>query len=146
MKDTLFSRKSIVFLSLNLFAAVVALYVWLFNPAETLGYNVCVLNANTGYYCMTCGGTRALYAFLHCRFADALSFNPFIMLVLLPFSVFMWMQAALYVYAGRSLNLRNNLKIICVILALGFTFCVLRNISSPAFAMLRPHPAHEMSR
>lgn len=146
MKDILFSRKSIIFLSLNLFAAAVVLYVWLFNPAETLGYNVCILNANTGYYCVTCGGTRALYALLHCRFADAMSYNPFIMIVLLPSSVFMWIQAALYVYAGRSLNLRNNLKIICVILVLGLTFCVLRNISSPAFAMLRPHPAHEMSR
>lgn len=139
------SKKSIIFLSVNLSIVIIAVLVWYFNPSE-MKYNICFLNAHTGYYCMTCGGTRAFYSLLHWRIADAFTYNPFVILVLLPFSCFLWIQSAFYVYAGWSLSLKNNLKIICIILIAGLTFAFLRNIPSPVFAMLRPHVSSALSK
>lgn len=65
-------------------ASMAAWLLWRFPPAGSRFYPRCPIYETLHVECPGCGGTRALYALLHGRLADALHFNA-LMVVLLPF-------------------------------------------------------------
>lgn len=50
--------------------------VWILPPEILQLAPKCPFKEFTGHPCMSCGGTRALEALVHTRFAQALEFNP----------------------------------------------------------------------
>ncbi len=52
------------------------LMVWILPPEILQLAPKCPFKEFTGYPCMSCGGTRALEAFVHNRFTQALGYNP----------------------------------------------------------------------
>jgi hypothetical protein len=70
-----------------------------FPPERYHFYPRCPIYVTFHVYCPGCGATRALAALLHAHFAEALHFNPFVV-VLLPF--FLAYFAAAYWNAIRS--------------------------------------------
>lgn len=71
----------------HLGAALVAAAAWVlyrFPPASSGFYPRCLFYETFHLDCPGCGGTRAVAALLHGRFAEALHFNPLVV-ILLPF-------------------------------------------------------------
>jgi hypothetical protein len=71
----------------HLSAACVAAAAWVlyrFPPASSGFYPRCLINETFHVDCPGCGGTRAVAALLHGRLAEALHFNPLVV-ILLPF-------------------------------------------------------------
>ncbi|MGC2618203.1 MAG: DUF2752 domain-containing protein [Acidobacteriaceae bacterium] len=76
-------RKTAAHLSAAAFAAA-AWILWRFPPASSGFYPRCLINETFHIDCPGCGGTRAVAALLHGRLAEALHFNPLVV-ILLPF-------------------------------------------------------------
>lgn len=67
-------------------AAVLAagVFYYFVNPSESSVAPKCPMKLLTGWQCPSCGGQRALHAFLHGRLAEAVSYNLFF-IIAIPF-------------------------------------------------------------
>ncbi len=63
-------------------ASVLAGAVWMAGPAALRGWFVCPIRQYLGLLCPGCGGTRAVMALLHGRFAEAWHSNALLVLLL----------------------------------------------------------------
>ena len=61
---------------------VVFAVLFLFNPAQTSFYPLCVFHRMTGLQCPGCGGLRATHHLLHGDIVTAFRFNPLVVLAL----------------------------------------------------------------
>lgn len=68
---------------------VMALF-YLLDPEQSQLMPKCAFKLLTGLDCPSCGSQRALHALLHGRVADALSFNPFLVLSIPYLIAVMW--------------------------------------------------------
>lgn len=68
---------------------VMALF-YLLDPEQSQLMPKCAFKLLTGLDCPSCGSQRALHALLHGRMADALSFNPFLVLSIPYLIAVMW--------------------------------------------------------
>ena len=99
------------------------------DPEQTAWLPRCPFHALTGLDCPACGSQRAVHALLHLRLADAVTYNPF-MLLSIPYA------AALVITAwfdprGRLARLRRFCQSRPVVLAYVALFCawwLLRNL------------------
>ena len=83
-------RRRLAHLSLAavvLFAAVVATVLYRFPPTAYSFYPLCPIHEYLHVLCPGCGTTRALYALLHGRVAEALRLNPLTIAIALPLAV-----------------------------------------------------------
>ena len=64
-------------------AVALVAYIYGHDPMTTADYPQCPSKRFTGYDCPGCGSTRALYALVHGRFADAWRYNA-LLFVLAP--------------------------------------------------------------
>jgi hypothetical protein len=64
-------------------AAGMLILLYFFSPSKTAVFLPCPFHLLTGLYCPGCGSLRAMHSLLHGRVADALSFNP-LMVVSIP--------------------------------------------------------------
>ena len=78
-------KKSMLILVL-IGVAIITILLFFFNPVETDFAPRCIFKQTTGLSCAGCGMQRFLHAFLHGRFAEAISYNYFIIL-LIPYSI-----------------------------------------------------------
>ena len=69
-----FTRATVIAAGVIAGAGLIVLYH--FEPTTAGFYPQCVFHALTGWQCPGCGGTRALYALLHGRYAAAFRLNP----------------------------------------------------------------------
>jgi Protein of unknown function (DUF2752) len=116
-------------------AAGVAAVVFFFNPASHGFYPVCEFHRLTGLNCPGCGGTRALYALLHGRWAVALRDNA----LLVGGLVFLGVRGGWFAarkFCGRANGEFIPAKFLWLLLVIMVVFTVLRNL--PALAFLSP--------
>lgn len=73
------SRKINKFWIILIPVAIVAagIFYYCVNPSESHYAPRCLMKLLTGWQCPSCGGQRALHAFLHGRIAEAVSYNLF---------------------------------------------------------------------
>lgn len=114
---------------LGVLGAVAAPWLaWRFPPASSGFYPHCPIYETFHIYCPGCGGTRAVSALLHGRLADALHFNPLVV-VLLPF-LFTFLAIA-WIRAVRDADFRwPDVPEIWIqaTLAAAIAFTVIRNL------------------
>lgn len=118
-------------------AAVVLLALCLGAAAILLLKPDCLILKYTGLYCAGCGTQHMALALLRGNFRDALGQNLF-MLVFLPVAcVYIAVELARYVKGLKPLfRYRAFMPSLCVVLAAGLAFTVLRNL--PGFQWLAP--------
>ncbi len=130
-------------LVLVLLAAIVlpagAAILYTFPPAESRFYPPCAFHALTGLHCPGCGATRCLHALAHGDVAQALAYNP-LLVVALPFLSVGVFSGAYNVWTGRRLPLpRLPAWSIYAIFWLLLAYWVLRNVDAYPFTLLAPH-------
>lgn len=69
-------------------------------PGEQNPFTFCLFTNLTGYHCPGCGMTRAVFCFLHGRFADAWEANRLVVVV---FPLLAWLWGGWLVRLGRKL-------------------------------------------
>jgi Protein of unknown function (DUF2752) len=111
-------RHVYIALAAVLFFAVV---LYRFPPREYGFYPRCPIYALTGWQCPGCGMTRALAALLHGHVAEALRWNPLVLLVVGGFAA--WVFAAC---RGRWFKV-PNFAVAAMLLVAG-VFTVVRNL------------------
>lgn len=77
-------------------------YVAFVDPNEPGHFPLCPLKEVTGLDCPGCGGLRAVHALLHGDLGTALDQNLFVVLVVLPLAVVMWVGWVLRSRPGRA--------------------------------------------
>lgn len=80
---------------------VVAVILYVFDPASHAFYPRCWLYATTGFQCPGCGGLRAAHALLHGQLSEAFQFNPLLVILLPIVASFVLMRL---LFAGRCFN------------------------------------------
>jgi hypothetical protein len=100
---------------------------------------VCPLYATTGFYCATCGASRATDALLHGNLAAAFDLNP-LYVVSLPALAYVAVAGWLRLLPVRfRLPLpRHGLRFLAWVLVALVVYTVLRNLPWPAFSWLAP--------
>ena len=73
---------SVVFVASGLAVLVGAATLFLFNPAQSGFYPICLFHKSTGLLCPGCGSLRALHHLLHGHVAAAMHFNVLLVLSL----------------------------------------------------------------
>jgi hypothetical protein len=99
----------------------------------------CPLLATTGFYCATCGTTRATVALLHGNLRTAFDLNP-LFVVSLPAIAYVAVAGYLRLLPVRfRLPLpKNVLRTASIVLAVLLVYTVLRNLPWPVFSWLAP--------
>lgn len=128
-------------LALGLFGLAAALVVlYRVDPAGSPYYPKCALHELTGWHCPGCGATRAAYALLHGRLAEALRYNPLIFVVLAAVVIVLpWT-------AGRRFVARHVGWVAAVCAVLILAFGVARNIPRFPFRFLAPPDTTQRDR
>ncbi len=72
-------KTALIVLAAAALTALAAAYFY-FNPEDELLAPKCPFKLLTGLSCPSCGGQRAFHAALHGRFADAIAYNPFLLI------------------------------------------------------------------
>jgi hypothetical protein len=118
-------------------AAAAVLYTY--PPGEHAFYPRCVFFVVTGLHCPGCGATRCLHALLHGDLAQALSYNP-LLVVLLPALVVGVLRGAYASWTGRPVPGRRlpgwSIQLLFWVIV---AFWVLRNVDVYPFTLLTPH-------
>ncbi|MFR1809659.1 MAG: DUF2752 domain-containing protein [Pygmaiobacter massiliensis] len=89
----------------------------------------CYFYQTTGFYCLGCGGSRAVLALMHGNFTDALRYNAFVVL-LLPFLAYFLLSVLIETICGRRILRRPKLPgwaWICLALVAA-AFTIIRNL------------------
>ena len=111
-----------------------------FPPTEDSFYPRCLFHTVTGLHCPGCGTTRCLHALLHGQVRQAAAYNALALLAL-PLLVFWaarWGLAFLRGVPPRARPLPRWAYVVLVGALLAFS--VLRNLGTPPFDALAPHP------
>ena len=91
-----------------------------------LHFAPCMFHVVTGYYCMTCGATRAVHELLHFRFVNSFLLSPVpILLALFLLSVLVCELVG--VLQKRRIRYRWGLLALYIILGVTLLHCLLRN-------------------
>lgn len=88
----------------------------------------CVFHRLTGLYCMGCGGTRSLLAYIHGHFITSMKYNVFTTYGLTLFLVFMGSHYARVLTRGRIKGLHFKMRYIVIGILLLLGQFILRNI------------------
>ena len=117
--------------------ALVLLRGW--SPSDIPFFPSCPFHQLTGLYCPGCGALRTVHSLLNGHLAQALAFNPMVVLFSPWFSV--WgSNHVLCVLSGFKLTPRRTpsslgwVLLVCILL-----FMILRNLPCQACGFLRPH-------
>ena len=119
--------KRIVILIVILFTCGAVLY-W-FNPSQSMLMPKCAFKMLTGWDCPGCGIQRAVHAFVHGRFAEAISYNYFLAYsvpYLLSFLV-VWV-APDYRWSGKLKAFIEDRRVVYFYIITYFIWLVVRNL------------------
>ena len=109
-------------------------------PTEGSFYPRCLFHTATGLHCPGCGTTRCLHALLHGQLRQAFAYNALVLLAL-PFLLFWAARWGLAFLRGTPLRARPLPRWAYVVLVGALlAFSVLRNLGTPPFDALAPHP------
>jgi hypothetical protein len=122
---------------LGIACGVVLLYVAA--PTPDSYFPRCLFNMATGLHCPGCGSTRCLHALVHGGLAQAMAYNP-VLLLALPFLTLWAIRTGYEFWTGRSVRTwRPPSWCLYVLAGLVVAFWVLRNIPIEPFTHLAPH-------
>jgi hypothetical protein len=76
------STGSLILVASALALAIVASILFLFNPARSGFYPICLFHKSTGLLCPGCGSLRAMHQLLHGHVTAAMHFNALLVLSL----------------------------------------------------------------
>lgn len=93
----------------------------------------CIFHKLTGFYCPGCGITRMIFAMLRFDFYQAFRFNPFIFLLLIVYSVYLFIYIIVKVKLKKELIIPRYLYY--VLLVITIIFGILRNTELFSFLM-----------
>lgn len=96
------ARERLLAVAFTVFTLAALVYLWLFNPASSGLYPPCPFRALTGLNCPGCGTLRGLHQLLHGHPLAALDLNP-LMILALPFMIYIFLSYALVAVRGRGL-------------------------------------------
>jgi len=123
-------------------------YVGLVDPDVPGHYPLCPTKAFTGLDCPGCGGLRATHSLLHGDLHGALDHNAFVVLVVLPLALFLWVRWLWREWKGPQPGSDGSADVpvdvgvpspllLWSLVAVAAAFTVVRNIGAvPAFAWL----------
>ena len=126
---------------LVLFAAIVlptgTAILYAFPPTE---YSLipCWFHLATRFHCPGCGATRCAHALLHGDIAQALAWNP-MLVVALPFLAYFAAETYYVAWTGRRVVRRMPTWVVLLIVGTVLAYWVLRNIDAYPFTLLAPH-------
>ena len=93
----------------------------------------CIFHKLTGFYCPGCGITRMIFAMLRFDFYQAFRFNPFVFLLLIVYSVYLFIYIIVKVKLKKELIIPRYLYY--VLLVITIVFGILRNTELFSFLM-----------
>lgn len=96
----------------------------------------CIFSSLSGLYCAGCGIGRMLRSLLQLDFRSAFTYNPFMMVFLPIITVFLIVQATIYVKKGTLFASVPAKSFLLLVILLGLLYSVMRNLS--AFSYLAP--------
>jgi hypothetical protein len=117
-----------------LLATAAAVVLFLYNPAQSRFYPLCLFHQTTGLQCPGCGSLRALHQLLHGHIVAAFGYNA-LLIVSLPFLLTHGLQQLLAKSSQRPVQ-PVKAKWLWAGLALLIAFGVLRNLPFSAFAWM----------
>jgi len=114
--------------------AVVAVYLFVFEPGKSGFFPICPFRALTGFTCPGCGSARGMHALVHGDVVAAFKFNPLLVLSL-PFLLYAFVRFTNTAIHGRQVK-GNQLdaKYIWTIFVVVLFFWVFRNTPFYPFA------------
>jgi hypothetical protein len=132
---------------LTLLAALVfppaLLMLYRVEPTTGGWYPPCLLHLATGLHCPGCGTTRGLHALLHGDWRQALAYNA-MLLLLVPTALWSGLRYAVAALAGRPAPVFRPARwIVVILIALVFTFGIVRNLPFAPANWLAPHRLDE---
>jgi hypothetical protein len=134
------SRKVAAIL-LPILAVAGYLYFRLSTVVPFEGISLCILRNLTGFYCATCGATRATFELIHGNLAGAFALNP-LFLIMIPFTAYFLLAGYLRLlpisFQLPLPGLRGGLILVAILIAVLILFTVVRNLPWPAFSWLAP--------
>lgn len=101
----------------------------------------CTLKSWTGFYCAGCGGTRAMFAFMHGEIAASWRLNPLFLILFATAGLALLRVLMLWAFPDRFAAMRKwrfPLWVGISALAAMMVFMVLRNLPSWPFYLLAP--------
>lgn len=134
------NKKNIILIDCFFAIILLLLYYskdWVFNIIPS-----CIFKRLTGFYCISCGGTRTIKFLLNFDFQNALRENILIVFVCLVFIVFLITYNISVLFENvKTRDLLDNvfsLKIIIYIIIMALIFMIIRNIPYYPFELLAP--------
>jgi len=114
-------------------------YVGLVDPNAPGHYPLCPTKYFTGLDCPGCGGLRSVHSLVHGDVVGAIDHNAFVVLVLIPIAVALWVRSVVHAWRGTPPPQVDpwwtRPAVLWAGLALLALFTVVRNIGGvPAFA------------
>ena len=125
MKTILIRRKFTLILIAA--ALAIAIFYFLFDPAETAWMPQCVFHRLTGLQCMGCGAQRMLHALLHGDLASAYEANA-LLLFLMPVLILMAYAEIFKKRHPKLYRLLNSPAVMIAIAAILLIWVAVRNL------------------
>jgi hypothetical protein len=133
-----YTEARLVSVFIILVAFISALFVFFIPPGEGSLYPPCMFHLLTGLYCAGCGSTRAIHYFLHGRIVKAFSYNPLVVILLVPLGFFV-LNHLRFVLWGKKWRIPEiKTKYIWLLIIIIFLYWILRNIPHYPFTLLAP--------
>ena len=126
-----------MWLGLSLVAITGAAVLFLIDPARQSLFPQCLFHQLTGWWCIGCGGTRAMHQVLHGHVATAFFLNPLFVLAM-PVAAYWLLRLAIFQMTGRELPfVRWHWAWGAGLTLLVIFFFIARNVAIPGFGWLR---------
>jgi hypothetical protein len=126
----------ILFLMASMIGGMI-LYV--FDPEKTNIFIKCMFFSYTGYYCPSCGLTRALHKLLHFEVLNAIRYNVFSILVVI---IFVWINYyfvnCLILKRKCEMEIKLGINFLKGFVAFTVLYTIFRNIDIIPFKYLAP--------
>lgn len=119
-------RISLLVLGAAALTVLVVLY-GLYDPSDVKWFPKCPFLLLTGLKCPGCGSQRAVHALLHLDIAEALSYNPLLVLSI-PFLVMLWTAVLCKERYPKFYNRMNSSGTAVGVLVVVIFWWILRNI------------------
>ena len=132
------SKRTVIASGLCAVSLLVVAVLFLFDPAGSTIYPVCLFHKFTGLNCPGCGSLRAMHHLTHGEFATAFHCNPLLIVALTV------LVLTLIRRPGGRRNSRSRVFLLArpamawAMCAVVIVFGVLRNVPGPAFAWMSP--------
>lgn len=73
-------KKFLIYIIVPVILLLAGIFYYFADPAKSIIMPKCIMKQLTGWQCPSCGGQRALHAFLHGHLLEAISYNLFLIL------------------------------------------------------------------